>query len=325
MEASIVTFWRTLSHASYFIKLPVYHQAHPDTQLIRAPSFAFTSHITLSYRHKEAAAASSPSMDLLSTVRKTGSRGGVNFSWDDVATSQHRENYLGHSLKAPVGRWAQGRDLTWYAKSNAKDTDLNETEDERHARERREEIRKIKEAEEDAIAAALGLPPKNRDTTGANAIEVPERKVPENKDADEMAKAAKFLQRQKDEGNEAGVGKERQHRDPERHRRRHRSRDRERREDQGRRRDRSAERSRREDRGKDTDRRRSRSREDDKYRSERRHRRDLSRDRRHRSRSRDRTTKVERDQDSYRPRDRTRSRDPNRQGHRERRRSRSPA
>lgn len=30
-------------------------------------------------------------MDLLQTVRKEGSRGGVNFSWDEVKNSQHRE------------------------------------------------------------------------------------------------------------------------------------------------------------------------------------------------------------------------------------------
>lgn len=42
-----------------------------------------------------------PTMDLLQTVRKEGSRGGRDeFKWEDVKTSGHRENYLGHSLMA---------------------------------------------------------------------------------------------------------------------------------------------------------------------------------------------------------------------------------
>ncbi|POR36742.1 Multiple myeloma tumor-associated protein 2 [Tolypocladium paradoxum] len=110
-------------------------------------------------------------MDLLSSIRKSGSRGGVNFSWDEVANSAHRENYLGHSLKAPVGRWQKGKDLNWYAKADSTTVDTGETEEERRERERKEEIRKVKEAEEDAIARALGLPPPQRSTTGANAVE----------------------------------------------------------------------------------------------------------------------------------------------------------
>ncbi|EFQ97265.1 hypothetical protein MGYG_00306 [Nannizzia gypsea CBS 118893] len=89
-------------------------------------------------------------MDLVSTIRKEGSRGGqTEFKWSDVKDSSRRENYLGHSLMAPVGRWQQGRDLSWYAKGEDPDA---------AKRAREEEIRKIKEAEQEAIARALGLP-----------------------------------------------------------------------------------------------------------------------------------------------------------------------
>lgn len=40
-------------------------------------------------------------MDLVQTIRKEGSRGGRDaFKWEDVKSSSHRENYLGHSVMA---------------------------------------------------------------------------------------------------------------------------------------------------------------------------------------------------------------------------------
>jgi Multiple myeloma tumor-associated len=54
------------------------------------------------------------------------------------------QNYLGHSINAPTGRWQKNKDVHWYNR------DLSQTEVEKA-----EEIRKIKEAEADALAVAL--------------------------------------------------------------------------------------------------------------------------------------------------------------------------
>ncbi|KAG8876057.1 hypothetical protein FRB97_004488 [Tulasnella sp. 331] len=86
------------------------------------------------------------------TQTRGGTRGGAaEFKWSDVSADKDRENYLGHSINAPTGRWQKNKDVHWYARE-AKDTEA----------ERREEIRKIKEAEEDALAVALGFAPANR-------------------------------------------------------------------------------------------------------------------------------------------------------------------
>ncbi|KAI9832541.1 MAG: hypothetical protein M1819_004331 [Sarea resinae] len=106
-------------------------------------------------------------MDLLAGVRKEGSRGGrAEFKWEDVQADQHRENYLGHSLMAPVGRWQKNRDLSWYAKGDSDPAATSEAD------KRAAELKRVKEAEAEALARALGLPvPEKED--GGNANETP--------------------------------------------------------------------------------------------------------------------------------------------------------
>lgn len=268
-------------------------------------------------------------MDLLSSVRKEGSRGGVNFSWDDVQTSQHRENYLGHSLMAPVGRWQKGKDLTWYAKGDDNKGADGETAEEKRARERKEEIRKIKEAEEDALARALGLPVADRNVTGSNAISVgevnravKEARVGEEDDADDLGKGKGFGGfvgkaegadrmegdvRDSIDGGLTRKGAERRGRDKESRRGEGRSRSRERR-------------HRHREESRDGDRRRHRSRSGDRHRKRRHH--EEREERRPRSRSVQREERAHRDRSPHRGRARH-DRD-ERSGRERPRRSRSP-
>ena len=89
-------------------------------------------------------------------IREASARGGAGrFNWEDVKKDEKfRDTYIGHSLYAPVGRWQKGKDLQWYAKA----TPTNAVDEKaRQKAERIAEIQKIKEAEEEALAEALGF------------------------------------------------------------------------------------------------------------------------------------------------------------------------
>lgn len=80
-----------------------------------------------------------------------------------------------------MGRWQKNKDLNWYAKDDTSAAALSATEA------RKEEIRRIKEAEESALSEALGYGP----TVRSNANETPigqkevERAIKETADGDE--------------------------------------------------------------------------------------------------------------------------------------------
>ncbi|ORX36574.1 kinase phosphorylation protein-domain-containing protein [Kockovaella imperatae] len=121
---------------------------------------------------------------------REGTRGGAgDFRWSQVKDDKHRENYLGHSIQAPVGRWQNHKDIHWYNREDGPSSS------EAAAQAKREEIRKLKEAEEEALAVALGYAPRKKAEdegaegggagTGANAVKV------EGGRAEEIAKLEK--------------------------------------------------------------------------------------------------------------------------------------
>ncbi|WFD35324.1 hypothetical protein MCUN1_002175 [Malassezia cuniculi] len=148
--------------------------------------------------------------------RRSGTRGGqADFSWEAVREDKHRENYLGNSINAAKGRWQEGRDIHWYNRDKNAPTWSS-----------RDEIRAIKQAEQEQMNRLLGI---ETQTTGANAapIDPAKRKFPstngperESKSPNERSESGDS--RREDRGSVSGSSHRHRHRES------HRERDRDR-------------------------------------------------------------------------------------------------
>ncbi|KAJ9108125.1 hypothetical protein QFC19_002592 [Naganishia cerealis] len=84
-----------------------------------------------------------------------GTRGGAaEFKWTDVKADKDRENYLGHSINAPQGRWQNNKDIHWYNRNKSGEEDAEALK-----RQKARELKEIKMREENELSIALGYGP----------------------------------------------------------------------------------------------------------------------------------------------------------------------
>ena len=115
-------------------------------------------------------------MSLYNGPARGGTRGGKDqFSWEGVKADKDREFYLGHSVKATTGRWQKHKDVFWYTRE--KGDSANPIAD---------ELRQVKEREEDLMLEALGMkPPERRPSGGARLTQQDMQQITQAEDDEE--------------------------------------------------------------------------------------------------------------------------------------------
>lgn len=101
-----------------------------------------------------------PRLCLYIIRNRGGTRGGqAEFTWDQVRADHHRENYLGHSIFAPTGRWQNHKDVNWYNKDTGNDESAQQASKDAAVEKRRQELMNIKMREEEEMNRRLGIKP----------------------------------------------------------------------------------------------------------------------------------------------------------------------
>eukprot|EP00947_MAST-08B_sp_MAST-8B-sp1_P001997 g1997.t1 len=91
--------------------------------------------------------------------RSGGTRGGASqFNWDEVKGDKYRECYLGHSVKAAVGRWDSSA-----LRGDLKRGNFSKADQDAAAR---AEVEALRQQDAEAMAEALGLTPPRRHGPG---------------------------------------------------------------------------------------------------------------------------------------------------------------
>eukprot|EP00871_Galdieria_phlegrea_P000853 jgi/Galph1/1769/GphlegSOOS_G436.1 len=160
------------------------------------------------------------------TGRREGNRGGRDqFSWEQVKEDKYRENYLGHSLHAPVGLSAKNKDFNWFVKPKQK-TNTSAPNEELVRIQKQEEIMRQAILQglstQDAVSLAIQKLEKEQEvaTTGQEQKQEKDEKaeLEQPKDIPEEEKRSHHHHHRRHHGRDSSRRKDREHIGDRRHR-----------------------------------------------------------------------------------------------------------